>query len=264
MTLRLASHEPAAYHSNISMGQLSMTTNGQALQTAAHLQIIGNTHLFKGLTLEKLTAVLNQAQYYNFPSQSFIFHQYDKAENIYVILKGQVSLSQTTLMGKQVIINMLGAGDDVAILSVFENAIYPLTAEAVTDCLLLGWTSQTMQQLMEQFPRIALNALKSVTGRFVELQDRYRELATERVEQRIAHALLRLSQKHGQSAPGGVLLKLPNSRQMIAEMTGTTLYTVSRTCRHWEELGLIQSGREQVTILNPVSLSTIAQELPQI
>ncbi|HIE56297.1 MAG TPA: helix-turn-helix domain-containing protein [Chromatiaceae bacterium] len=60
------------------------------------------------------------------------------------------------------------------------------------------------------------------------------------------------------------MLKLPNSRQMIAEMTGTTLYTVSRTCRHWEELGLIQSGREQVTILNPVSLSSIAQELPQI
>ncbi len=241
-----------------------MTTNGQALQTPSHLQIIANAHLFQGLSLEKLTAVLNQAQQYNFSSQSFIFHQYDKAETTYIILKGQVCLSQTTPMGKQVIINMLGAGDDLAILSVFEKAIYPLTAEAVTDCFLLGWSSQTMQQLMDQYPRIALNALKSVTGRFLELQNRYRELATERVEQRIAHALLRLSQKHGQSVPDGVLLKLPNSRQMIAEMTGTTLYTVSRTCRHWEELGLVQSGRGQVTILNPVSLSTIAQELPQI
>lgn len=248
----------------ISMGQLLMKTNGQALQTSAHLQIIANTSLFKGLTVDMLTAVLNQAQQYNFSSQSFIFHQYDKAETTYVILRGQVCLFQTTPTGKQVIINMLGAGDDMAILSVFEKAIYPLTAEAVTDCLLLGWSSQAMQQLMEQYPRIALNALKSVTGRFLELQNRYRELATERVEQRIAHALLRLSQKHGQAAPGGVLLKLPNSRQMIAEMTGTTLYTVSRTCRHWEELGLIQSGREQVTILNPVSLSSIAQELPQI
>ncbi len=241
-----------------------MAKKDQTIQTSPHLQIMVNTPLFKGLSVDVLTAVLNQAQYYNFSSQSFIFHQYDKAENIYVILKGQVCLSQTTSAGKQVIINMFGAGDNMAILSVFDKAIYPLTAEAVTDCLLLGWSSQTMQQLMEQYPRIALNTLKFITSRFVELQDRYRELATKRVEQRIAHALLRLSQKHGQSTSDGIFLKLPNSRQMIAEMTGTTLYTVSRTCRQWEELGLIQSGREQVTILNPVSLSAIAQELPQI
>ncbi|HIE56298.1 MAG TPA: Crp/Fnr family transcriptional regulator [Chromatiaceae bacterium] len=186
-----------------------MITNGQALQTPAHLQIIANTSLFKGLPLDMLTAVLNQAQQYNFSSQNFIFHQYDKAKASYVILKGQVCLFQTTPTGKQVIINMLGAGDDMAILSVFEKAIYPLTAEAVTDCLLLGWSSQAMQQLMEQYPRIALNALKSVTGRFLELQNRYRELATERVEQRIAHALLRLSQNTAKPHPAAFCSSCP-------------------------------------------------------
>ncbi len=45
-------------------------------------------------------------------------------------------------------------------------------------------------------------------------------------------------------------------------MTGTTLHTVSRTLSTWEEQGLVQGGRQKITICNPDALTAIAEERP--
>jgi CRP-like cAMP-binding protein len=115
---------------------------------------------------------------------------------------------------------------------------------------------------METFPLLALNGWRLVAGRFHELQNRYRDLATERVERRVARALLRLARQTGRRVENGVLLDLPLSRQDLGEMTGTTLYTVSRIMSNWEQKGLIETGRERVVILEPHGLVTIAEDLP--
>ena len=91
--------------------------------------------------------------------------------------------------------------------------------------------------------------------------DRYRELATERVEQRVARAIIRLTRQVGKRTEQGVLLDMPLSRQDLGEMTGTTLYTVSRIMSGWEQKGLISTGRERIVILNPHGLVTVAEDL---
>jgi CRP-like cAMP-binding protein len=114
---------------------------------------------------------------------------------------------------------------------------------------------------MELFPGLALNGLRLVAGRFQELQSRYQELATERVERRVARTLLRLARQTGRRTEEGVLIDLPLSRQDLGEMTGTTLYTVSRILSNWEQQALIQTGRERVIICNPHGLVVIAEDL---
>ena len=94
------------------------------------------------------------------------------------------------------------------------------------------------------------------------LQDRLREMATERVERRIANTLLRLARQTGRKTPEGVQIDLPLSRQDLAELCGTTLYTVSRTLSRWEMDGIVEAGRERVVIRAPHRLVMIAQDLP--
>ena len=119
-----------------------------------------------------------------------------------------------------------------------------------------------MARLMEQFPPIAFKAMRHMADQIQELQDRVRELSTERVERRIANALLRLAQQTGQKTPEGVLINLPLSRQDLAEMTGTTLYTVSRILSRWEQEEIVDTGRERVLIRVPHRLVIIAHDLP--
>ena len=42
-------------------------------------------------------------------------------------------------------------------------------------------------------------------------------------------------------------------------MTGTTLHTVSRILSAWEQQGLVESGRQRITLRNPHRLVEIAE-----
>jgi cAMP-binding proteins - catabolite gene activator and regulatory subunit of cAMP-dependent protein kinases len=86
---------------------------------------------------------------------------------------------------------------------------------------------------------------------------------TERVERRVARALLRLVQEAGRRVDAGVEIDFPVSRQDIAEMTGTTLYTVSRLLSSWEERGIVRSGRQRIILTTPHALVALAEDLPE-
>ena len=54
-------------------------------------------------------------------------------------------------------------------------------------------------------------------------------------------------------------MEFPITRKEVAEMTGTTLFTVSRVLSGWEEQGLVTGGRERITIKQPARLREIAE-----
>lgn len=225
-------------------------------------ELLARSPLFRGASALELEAALAVASRRRLQKGEFFFHQDEPADFFYVIVEGQVRLSQLTPEGHQVIIHFMGPGDGMGIIVAMSNTYYPLSAEAVSDCSALRWDYESTIRLMEQHSRLALNGLRLVAGRFQELQDRYRELSTERVERRIARALLRLARQSGQRTERGVLINLPLSRQDLGEMTGTTLYTVSRTLSGWEQRDLIETGRERIVICDPHSLVSIAEDLP--
>lgn len=225
------------------------------------LYILDQAPLFAGSTLSERKAALLAANNHRLSKGEFYFHQGEKAVAFYVVIEGRVRLTQLTPEGHQIIIRYLGAGEGMGIIVVLSNTTYPLSAEVVADCNALRWDYEAAVQLMEAFPRLALNGLRLVAGRFQELQNRYQELATERVERRVARTLLRLARQTGRRTEQGVLIDLPLSRQDLGEMTGTTLYTVSRILSNWEQHGLIETGRERVIICNPHGLVVIAEDL---
>ena len=88
-----------------------------------------------------------------------------------------------------------------------------------------------------------------MTSLIQEIQARFRELATERVEQRIARTILRLAAQISQGSESkATSVEMKFSRQDLAEITGTTLFTVSRTLSEWEKSGVIEAGRERIQI----------------
>lgn len=219
--------------------------------------------LFRELPAETVDALCAAATFKEVPRASYFLHQGEPATVFYILLQGRVRLTQVTPEGHQVIVTVLGPGDGLGIIVALSQMSYPVSAEAVEDCLALAWTGVTIQKHMLQFPQLALNGLRMLAGRFMELQDRYRELATERVERRIARAVLRLVRQAGKRTPEGVLIDMPLSRQDLAEMTGTTLYTVSRVLSDWEQKGLVSTGRERVVLRKSHELVIIAEDLPE-
>jgi CRP/FNR family transcriptional regulator, nitrogen oxide reductase regulator len=224
-----------------------------------HLQRVD---LFQEIAPTDLVRIAQAARRRQISAGTFLFHQGDPAEMIYIPVQGRLKLTQITPEGNEVILRYVGVGEMSGATAVFGDTAYPASAETVAETIVLGWDSETMLQLIGQYPRLGFNMLHLLSVRLQELQDRLREMSTERVERRIARALLRLVSQLGRKVETGVLIDLPLSRQDLANMTGTTLYTVSRILSRWEEEGIVEAGREKVLIKHPPRLVMIAEDLP--
>lgn len=87
-----------------------------------------------------------------------------------------------------------------------------------------------------------------------------RELATQRAERRVAHALLRLARQAGRSTIDGTAIELPLRRKDVADIAGTTLHTASRILTSWEKAGLLATDSQRLTIRRPSEISRIAED----
>ena len=224
---------------------------------------LNNVPLFQHLAADVLARVREQAHVKAVETGELFFNEGDDAEAFFVLTRGRVKLTQLTPEGHQVVLRIIGAGDAFGGAGAFGDLTYPVGAEAAEPAVALVWTSGIMRQLLETEPRIALNAVQFVAGRLHDLQRRHRQLMTERVERRVARALLRLVQEAGRRVDAGVEIDFPVSRQDIAEMTGTTLYTVSRLLSSWEQRGIVRSGRQRIMLTTPQALVALAEDLPE-
>ena len=225
----------------------------------AHL--LASINLFSRLSIQELDEIATTATQRDYDKNAYLFHQGDPARRFCVLVNGKVKLTQLTEDGQQIILRYVSPGEAFAIIAVLSKIPYPVTATAVDQVSLLSWEDKEMLDLMQKHPQLAINSLSILAKRIQEFQDRFREIATERVERRIARALLRLASQTGRKLEHGILIDISLTRQDLAEMTGTTLYTVSRTLSQWEKDGLVSSQREQVTILSPHQLVVLAEEM---
>jgi CRP-like cAMP-binding protein len=191
----------------------------------------------------------------------FFFFQGDPARHAFVLTSGRAKLIQTSSAGQQVNLRTINEWQMFGALgAVREDATYPATAQALEDSVALAIKSEALHEMMQTRPYLSFDLMKLMTTYIQEMQERYRELATEKVERRIARAMVRLTAQMGNKTGEGKI-ELPFTRQELAEMSGTTLYTVSRVLSEWEKRDLVEAGRERVLIRNPHGLIQIAEEL---
>ena len=151
-----------------------------------------------------------------------------------------------------------------ALGAVRPDAVYPATAQALEPSTALAIESTFLHDAMQTRPYLNIGLMQLMTGYIMEMQGRYREMATERVERRIALTILRLAAQIGKRSSGEeMMLELPLSRQDLAEASGTTIFTVSRVLAEWERRGVVEAGRERVVIRNPHGLVQISEGLDQ-
>lgn len=218
--------------------------------------------LFADLAHGALVDLYEHAEVRRFPAGRMLFRQEDPAGTLYVIRTGRIRVSEVTVEGEEVLLRFIEPGQMLGGMAALAQMTYPVIAEAAVDSQALCWSHNSIDRLIDKYPTLARNAMRLMVGRIRELQQRCVELATERVEQRIARAILRLAAQTGKRTDDGVLLDMQLSRQDLAAMTGTTLFTVSRVLNRWSGDGILSLGRQRVVLRRPHALVTIADNLP--
>lgn len=73
---------------------------------------------------------------------------------------------------------------------------------------------------MARYPQIAIDVIRIIGKRLQEIQDRVRELATQRADRRVVHALLRLARQASHSTADGTAIEFPLRRKDVVDISG--------------------------------------------
>ncbi len=216
--------------------------------------------IFQGLDATALDRLLTHAVQRNYAKGAAVFQQGEDATHFFLLLRGRLKVLQVTADGQQFIVRVVNPGDLFGVAMAIGRTQYPGTPVAAVDSIALAWPMMMMHDILQRSPTLAINTMQMIGQRLDAAHERLREMSTHDVEGRVAHAVIRLAREAGVISGAEIRIDFPVSRQDIAEMTGTTLHTVSRILSQWETKGLVKCGRQLLVITDLPGLRRLAGE----
>jgi CRP-like cAMP-binding protein len=224
--------------------------------------LLATVRLFRELPPDLLRAVAARLRVKRVARGDFVFLEGDVARSLNLLAEGRVKVVRETEDGREVILRQIQPGEIFGGAGGWGEPVYPASARAQEPAVVLQLPADAFTTLLREQPDFALAVIRELGTRLREAEARIRDLQSERVERRLARALLRLASKAGVPSDRGIEVGVPLTRQDLAELAGTTLSTASRTLAAWDQQGIIAAGRERVTIRRPHALVAIAEDLP--
>jgi CRP/FNR family transcriptional regulator, nitrogen oxide reductase regulator len=174
-----------------------------------------------------------------------------------LLTSGSAKIVQFGQNGTEVILGLKGPGDVVGTLGLRPQDRHCSMAQTLLASTALVWDSAVFETLSQRSAQLRRNIIYTLCRQLHELEERYREISTERVSVRLSHQLVRLLDQVGHRVNGSVEIKL--SHEQLAQLTGTTLFTVSRVLSDWNDRGIVSTRRESVSVCNFQALARLAE-----
>ncbi|MBS1818211.1 MAG: Crp/Fnr family transcriptional regulator [Acidobacteria bacterium] len=221
-------------------------------------QILRATPSFRRLSAEDRQRVASVARVRQFARGETVFAEGEPSDFFYSVATGRVKVVKMLPSGKEVILEVFGAGEPLGAVAVYEGRPFPASAITMeeTACILIPRT--TFFSLLEQYPTLVRGILTGLTLRLIELTKRLAELSGGRVEARFARLFLKLAQDIGRPHTDGAFVGLPLSRQELADMTGTTIETCIRIMSRWGKDDIVRTEKDGFVVIDTASLEAIA------
>ena len=178
-----------------------------------------------------------------------LVHQDDEAGPVVVLLGGRAKIAVTEA-GREAIFGVVGAGELIGELAAIEGSPRSTTVTTLEPVDALVIPRSDFLGLLDRRPRIALAILRVIARRLRYADAQRAQYATLDVAGRLAQRLLELSERFGVEQRGGIEIRLPLSQEELASWVGASREAVSKAFQQLRTLGVVETGRRRVTVLD--------------
>jgi CRP-like cAMP-binding protein len=213
---------------------------------------------FQHLDADAFEALLESAKPAVFKPRAALFREGDPGGSMFLILSGQVKISNISVSGKECILAFAGAGDVIGEMTLFDGAARTATAETVEQTRTLEIGRPAFLQALEASPETAIRIIEILSRRLRATSQMAEDSTLVAAGPRLARALLRLVDAHGRNDGDSVVIDLKLSQGMLGAHAGLLRESVNRQMRAWEKDGLVSSDDGRIAILDPARLREIA------
>jgi CRP/FNR family transcriptional regulator len=212
------------------------------------IQTLKKSEMFAGLSDEELKAIEELFEERSYNKDQYIFMEDDPSDWFYLVAKGRVKVVKHSQAGKDIILEIISPGDVFGGVAVLDKRPFPASALAMETVDVIRISRKNLFRIMDEHPHLRLTIVKSFSDRLRNAHETLKNIATERVEKRIASLLLKLAEKAGSEEKGFRKIDFPLTRQEIAEMVGTTVETCIRSISKFQKQGFVKSSGGRIFI----------------
>jgi CRP/FNR family transcriptional regulator, nitrogen oxide reductase regulator len=215
-----------------------------------------NAAIFEGLSAQELDLVVSQASIKAIPKGASLFRQHEPAREMFLLESGRVRVHEVTVGGRELLVRLVRPGDVFGDKAAIPDAKYGATATSESPVRAYVWAAASLATLLNEVPRLAINLFNIATRNLHSSRERYRILATLSAEARIRWALTELARGFGLAQGNATAIIGRAIQQDIADLAATTIYTVSRVLRRYEQRGMLTRKRGRIVLLRSFQKTT--------
>ena len=219
--------------------------------------LVRHSRLFSDVSGTECREIVSAAHEKHFVRRQTIFLEGDPIRQVVLLTSGSAKIVQFGQSGTEVILGIKGQGEVVGMVGLRPQDRHCSMAQALVASSALVWEAAAFEMFLERFRHLRRNITYILSQQLRELEERYREISTEKVSVRLSHQLVRLLNQVGRRVNGGLEIRL--SREELAQLTGTTLFTVSRLLSDWNQRGIVSTRRESVSVHNTEALAQLSE-----
>ena len=210
---------------------------------------LSRVELFKGLTEEDCRALAALMSETSLKRGESLFQEGDDGDRLYLIAEGKVKLSHMANDGRENLIAVLGPGEIIGELSLFDLEPRSSTVTAIAPTRLYVLSHREMHTYIEEHPTLAISMLRQLALRLRNTNQQMADLVFSDVPGRVAKALLDLAERFGERTPEGIYVAHDLTQEELAHLVGASRETVNKSLADFTSRGWIRlEGRALLLI----------------
>lgn len=219
--------------------------------------LLQSSTLLNALTPAEMDSLLTSSRVVHVSRGEIIWMTGDQVDFFGLAGTGFIKMVRGNADGTDVAVELMGPGQIFGMMGTIAMSGCPLTAIAVTDLWYLRIPKRQFLDIYEKNTVLKDRLVRRMTVRLHGAMDLMARMSSGRVDERIAAILFILADSYGERDGKGLTLRVPLTRQEIAEMAGTTVESCIRVMSRWQKANLVATDKHIVTILDEKRLTMI-------
>ena len=217
-------------------------------------KILKDSPLFRGLEQNEVDLLINNTlhQIRQFSNKEVLAFAGEKVEKAMILLEGKLQGEMVDLAGNSLKIEDIEPPQMVAAAFLYgPQSVFPVNLSVVTNGKMLVIYKKDFTKMLSDDQRVLNNYLNIVSGKAQFLSQKITFLSFKTIKEKIAYFLLQNSNKNTN------IVQMNHSQKGLAELLGVARPSLARTIGEMESDRLFLWERNQVTIIDLISLKAV-------
>jgi CRP-like cAMP-binding protein len=212
--------------------------------------VITSAPIFVDMSEAETDAIIESMRPTDLTRGEVLFHEGESGDRLYVIANGKIKLGRRAPDGRENLLAVLGPGEMLGELSLFDPGPRTATATSVADSVVYELGHKALVDWITAHPPVATQLLSALAARLRRTNEALGDLVFSDVPGRVAKALLDLSKRFGQPQGDGIRVAHDLTQEELAQLVGASRETVNKALADFTQRGWVKREGRAIVLLD--------------